>query len=61
LGPVACPDGAWAGDGLRGAAVVAASRWMAPAVTRIVIASVLEVPSEAFDVETVPVKPGQPP
>jgi hypothetical protein len=34
---------------------------MATAVTGIVIAAVLEVPAEAFDVEAVPVKPGQPP
>lgn len=45
------PDGSWTVDGLPGV-VDAASRRDAPNAARAAIAVVLEVPPDAFDVET---------
>ena len=46
------PYGSWAVDGLQGVVVAAPSRRDAPAAARAVIAVVLEVRPDAFDVET---------
>ena len=48
----ALPDGSWTVIGLPGITVAAASRRDAPDAARAAIAVVLEVPVEAFDVET---------
>jgi hypothetical protein len=49
---VALPDGSWAVDGLPGVVVAAPDRRAALAPMRAAIAAALEVPADAFDVET---------
>lgn len=46
------PDAAWAVDGLPGVVVAATGRREAPDAAGVTIAAVLDVPADAFDVET---------
>jgi hypothetical protein len=48
----ALPDGSWGVVGLPGVTVTAAGRREALEAARAAIAAVLEVPADAFDVET---------
>jgi hypothetical protein len=48
---VQLPSGDWSVEGLPGVEVTRASLKDAPDIARTVIASVLEVPTDAFDVE----------